>query len=179
MLKFDPLPTALVRALQSGGADANGQPPERSVSDGQGNPCRHCLMHIPKGAGMLICAHRPFDRLQPYAECGPIFLCADACAPYSGADVPPILKSSPDYLLKGYRVDERIYYGTGRIVMQAALPDYAAQLLSDPEVAFVDVRSARNNCYQLRIRRKIDLDQGSGPTEGLGKSSDGFPTLFS
>lgn len=160
MLRFDPLPTALVRALQAGGPDAHGQAPEQAVSDGQGNPCRHCLACIPKGAGMLICAHRPFDSLQPYAECGPIFLCADACTPYSSTDVPPILETSPDYLLKGYRADERIYYGTGRIVTQTALPAYATQLLSDPEVAFVDVRSARNNCYQVRIRRRIDLDQG-------------------
>lgn len=153
MLKYEPLPTPLVRALQTGGPDSNGQPPERGVSDGQGNPCRHCLEYIPKGAGMLICAHRPFTHLQPYAECGPIFLCADECTQYVGGDVPPILRSSPDYLLKGYRADERIFYGTGRIVSQADLPGYAVLLLSDPEVAFVDVRSARNNCYQLRIQR--------------------------
>ena len=169
MLRFDPLPTALVRALQAGGPDAHGQPPEHAVSDGRGNPCRHCLKHISEGAGMLICAHRPFSNLQPYAECGPLFLCADACAPYSGIDVPPILETSPDYLLKGYRADERIYYGTGRIVAQAALYHYATQLLSDAEVAFVDVRSARNNCFQVRIRRRIDLDQGWYPVAGLGK----------
>ncbi len=153
MLAYIALQTDLVRSLQAGGPDANGQTPERAVSDGRGNPCRHCLGDIPEGAEMLICAHRPFSRLQPYAECGPIFLCADQCDRYAGNDVPPILRTSPDYLLKGYRADERIFYGTGRIVAQAALPDYAASLLSDPEVAFVDVRSARNNCYQLRIGR--------------------------
>ncbi|MFN7050754.1 MAG: DUF1203 domain-containing protein, partial [Gemmobacter sp.] len=74
-LHFTPIPTETVRALQSGAADANGQSPERHVSDGGGNPCRHCLQMIPAGAGMLILAHRPFTRLQPYAESGPIFLC--------------------------------------------------------------------------------------------------------
>ncbi|MEO8531900.1 MAG: DUF1203 domain-containing protein, partial [Deltaproteobacteria bacterium] len=30
---------------------------------------------------------------------------------------------------------------------------YAETLLADPEVAFVDIRSARNNCFQTRITR--------------------------
>lgn len=157
-LHFAPLATDLVRALQQGGADAHGQPAERHTSDGQGTPCRHCLDHVPAGQGMLILAHRPFPALQPYAECGPIFLCAEACLPWDGglgdgAGLPPILRSSPDYLLKGYTADHRIRYGTGRIVAQADLVDDAQTLLSDPDVAFVDVRSARNNCYQCRILR--------------------------
>ena len=153
MIRFQALATELVRALRAGAADANGQAAERAVSDGQGNPCRHCLNFIPEGAGMLICAHRPFSSLQPYAETGPVFLCADDCARFEDAGVPPVLTSSPDYLLKGYRADERIFYGTGRVVAQADLPGYAATLLKDHEVAFVDVRSARNNCFQARIVR--------------------------
>lgn len=153
MIRTEAMPTDLVRALRAGGPDANGQPAERTVSDGPGNPCRHCLNFIPEGAGMLICAHRPFSRLQPYAETGPIFLCADDCPRFEGADLPPVLTSSADYLLKGYRADERIYYGTGKVVPAPGLADYAAGLLRDPEVAFVDVRSARNNCFQARIRR--------------------------
>ena len=41
MIRFTPIPTETVRALQAGGPDANGQLPERHVSDGGGNPCRH------------------------------------------------------------------------------------------------------------------------------------------
>lgn len=153
MIRFEALPTEVVRALRAGGPDANGQPAERAVSDGQGNPCRHCLNFIPDGAEMLICAHRPFAQLQPYAETGPIFLCADDCPRFEGDGLPPVLTSSPDYLVKGYKADERIYYGTGRVVPAPGLADYAAGLLGDPDVAFVDVRSARNNCFQARVRR--------------------------
>ncbi|MFM2355423.1 MAG: hypothetical protein RLZZ528_1159, partial [Pseudomonadota bacterium] len=49
--------------------------------------------------------------------------------------------------------DERIVYGTGRVVPAGALADYAAGLLARDEIAFVDVRSARNNCFQCRITR--------------------------
>jgi hypothetical protein len=31
--------------------------------------------------------------------------------------------------------------------------EYADTLLADPEVAFVDVRSASNNCFMTRITR--------------------------
>lgn len=147
------IPSDKVKELRAGGRDAYDLPPERVRSDGAGNPCRHCLDFVPDGAGMLILAYRPFDRVQPYAETGPIFLCADDCEAWSGDGVPPILASSPDYLLKGYTADQRIRYGTGRIVPREELPAYAAELLDRDEISFVDVRSARNNCFQVRIVR--------------------------
>ena len=152
-MHYTALPTDTVRALQSGQPDAYGAPPERTVSDGTGTPCRHCLSDVPAGAGMLILAHRPFPDPQPYAETGPIFLCADPCAQGGGAEVPAVLTTSPDYLLKGYTPDNRILYGTGAVIPREAVPDRAAAILDDPRVAYVHVRSARNNCYLLRIDR--------------------------
>ncbi len=149
-MRFSPIPTPLVRAYQSGGLDANGQVPERQISDGDGNPCRHCLNLIPKGAEMLVLAHRPFPAPQPYAEVGPIFLCADACEAGGGEDMPQILES-PTYILRGYGRDDRIVYGTGAVVAIETLPEEAARRLADPRIAYVHVRSARNNCFQVRI----------------------------
>ena len=151
-VRFTPISTAVVRAYQAGGVDANGQLPERQVSDGGGNPCRHCLQMIPAGAGMLILAHRPFPAPQPYAEIGPIFLCADACAAGGGLGVPEML-ASPDYIIRGYGADDRIVYGTGAVVPTARITTEAQMRLDDPRVAYVHVRSARNNCYQCRIDR--------------------------
>lgn len=150
---YHALPTPTVRAYQNGGHDAHGHPAERHISDGGGNPCRHCLRDIPQGDEMLILAHRPFDVAQPYAETGPIFLCAAPCAQGGGAHMPEILHSSPDYLLKGYGEDDRILYGTGAIVPKTDIPSYAARLFENAKVAYIHVRSARNNCYQLRIDR--------------------------
>lgn len=147
------LPTETVRALQAGGPDANGMAPERTVSDGAGNPCRHCLRPIPEGAGMLVLAHRPFPSAQPYAEVGPIFLCADACERWQGDGLPPITRGVPDYLVKGYTVEDRIRYGTGAVLPVAEIASRAEALLAREDVAYVHVRSARNNCYQFRIDR--------------------------
>jgi hypothetical protein len=154
MIQFVPIPTDIARNYQSGGADANGQVPEKAVSDGDGNPCRHCLGMIPKGAGMLVLAHRPFPTLQPYAELGPIFLCADPdeCEPGGGEALPQMLES-PTYIVRGYGHDDRIVYGTGAVVPTETIRTEAEARLADPRVAYVHVRSARNNCYQVRIDR--------------------------
>lgn len=142
-----------VDAVRVGGADANGQPAEHSVGDGGTTPCRSCLNHVPNAAPMLILAARPFPAPQPYAETGPIFLCADDCTPFAGKGVPPVLSSAPDYLLKAYCAENRIVYGTGQITPMADLEAYAEVLLKRPDVAYVDVRSARNNCFLTRIFR--------------------------
>lgn len=156
---FHPIDSATARSLRAGGPDAYGLPAERRISDGAGNPCRHCLCHIPEGAEMLVCAHRPFPAPQPYAETGPIFLCAADCPAWDPArpGLPPVFSTSPDFLLKGYTADHRIRYGTGRVVPRDQIAAYAAAVLEDPEVAFVDLRSARNNCWQARIRRSEDV----------------------
>jgi hypothetical protein len=153
MLNYIALETDMVRDWRSGGADAHGQPPERGISNASGNPCRHCLKDIPAGRPMLVLALKPFAGMHPYAETGSIFVCVDSCTRVGGQTVPPILTTSPDYLLKGYSGDQRIVYGTGAIVAAEAVPDRAQAIFADPEVASIHVRSARNNCYQLRIDR--------------------------
>ena len=153
MFKITALPTNDVRALQTGGADAYGSTPERAVSTGAGNPCRHCLRHIPEGDEMLILAHRPFSKTHPYAETGPIFLCATPCDRYEEDALPEILTTSPDYLIKGYGTDDRIVYGTGAITPTDQIGAKVRDIFSRSDVAYIHVRSARNNCYQARIDR--------------------------
>lgn len=151
-MHFTAMSTDDARRYRAGGPDANGQPPERVVADGLGNPCRHCLSMIPEGAPMLVLAHRPFTTLQPYAEVGPVFLCAGDCPQGGSSDLPAML-ASPDYIVRGYGPDERIVYGTGGVVPTCSIPARAADLLADPRVAFVHIRSARNNCFQCRVDR--------------------------
>ncbi|MEL6575718.1 MAG: DUF1203 domain-containing protein [Pseudomonadota bacterium] len=152
-IRFEPMPTEAARALRAGGPDANGQPAERKLSDGDGNPCRHCLREIPAGREMLVFAWRPFSTCQPYAETGPVFLCADDCTAHSGADVPKVLTTSPRYVIRGYGSDERTVYGTGAVVDADDIAARAAEILSLPDISFVHVRSATNGCFQCAIRR--------------------------
>ena len=153
-IRFVALDSATAARYRAGAPDANGQAPEQRICEEGGLPCRHCLRHIPQGAPYLILALRPFTTLQPYAELGPIFLCADPCERHTDtAELPEMFARGDRYMLRGYSADERIIYGTGDVVEVPAIEARAAELLARDDVAFVHMRSARNNCYQARIDR--------------------------
>lgn len=153
-LTFFAIDTGAARAIQRGGPDAYGQQPTKAVSDGDGMPCRHCMKNIDAGEDYLILAWRRFPTHQPFAETGPIFLHARECeAMEPGPQVPDVLHQSPRYLLRGYGRDDRIVYGSGKVVPQPRIEAYARELFQDPAIAYVHVRSATNNCYQARIER--------------------------
>lgn len=151
-IRFIAMPTTLARHYQGGGADANGQTPEIHVSDGDGMPCRHCLQNIAAGDKYLILSYRPFPAPQPYAETGPIFLHAETCERFPETDeMPRMFRETSDYILRGYSCQDRIVYGTGRVIATENIPARAAELLNRADVAYVHMRSARNNCFQCRI----------------------------
>lgn len=154
-LLFSGMPTDLAAAYRIGALDANGQVPERRISDGDGVPCRHCLGSVKAGAAYLVLAYRPFPALQPYAEVGPVFIHADECTAYSPAQGLPAReqRAKSGRILRGYGTDDRIVYGTGVVVDNAEIESRAAAILERPDVAYVHMRSAANNCFTLRIDR--------------------------
>ncbi|MET4805623.1 DUF1203 domain-containing protein [Limibacillus sp. MBR-115] len=153
-IRFTALATDVVETYQAGGLDANDQKPEVHISDGDGVPCRHCLSTVAAGQRYLILAHRPFPDKQPYAELGPIFLHGESCPRHEEtAGVPPMLRSYHQVLVRGYGADNRIRYGTGRIVPGGQLAETAEAMLAEEGVAYLHVRSASNNCFLCRIDR--------------------------
>ena len=153
-LRFEAMPEETARAFQSGAKDANNQPPERHVSDGQANPCRHCLTDIAAGEPLLILAYRPMPEPQPYAEVGPVFLHAEPCDRYDRpAGVPAMLLNREQILIRGYGDDHRIVYGSGRVIPSAAIAETAEKMFERPEIAYIHPRSASHTCFQCRIDR--------------------------
>lgn len=151
-VKYLAMPTAIADTLRNGGVDANQQQPERTVSDGSGNPCRHCLQEIPAGNTLLILAWRPFTTVQPYAEVGPVFLCGKPCARHpESSQMPAMFGAWHQLLLRGYSRDERIVYGSGQVRAVPEVPMAIEKLLAQPEIEFVHLRSASNNCFQCRV----------------------------
>ena len=150
-IKYIALPTDRVLKLVNGEPDANGQIPEKSISDGDGNPCRHCLQEIPLGEPMLILAYRPFSKIQPYAEVGPIFLCANLCDRYQDTSGVPDLYRDQEMLVRGYDANDRIIYGTGKIMPVSSLEQENFPLFEIPSLSYAHARSATNNCYHFRI----------------------------
>ncbi|HBF30645.1 DUF1203 domain-containing protein [Rhizobium sp.] len=150
---FTPMPSDLASTYRAGEVDAYGLVPERNISPGEGYLCRHCLGPIAEGKPYLTLAYRPFPTLQPYAETGPIFIHAEECTAYDKGDTLPPMLVSPDYIVRGYGYDDRIVYGTGAVTPTNTIIARAQALLESKEIAYVHVRSARNNCFQCRIDR--------------------------
>ena len=154
-LLFSGMPSEIAAALRGGAPDANGQAPERKISDGDGVPCRHCLEYVEAGEPYLVLGYRPFPAPQPYAETGPVFIHAADCPAYEPAQGLPPRERGPQrqQILRGYGADDRIVYGTGMVVRAGDIETEAAAILKRPEVAYVHMRSATNNCFTLRIDR--------------------------
>jgi hypothetical protein len=152
-IHFTAMPTKAADTFRKGGVDAYGNTPERMISPGDGMPCRHCLGFIEDGEDMLVIAYRPFDTLQPYAETGPIFLHARDCKRYEAVEILPPMLTSPDYIVRGYGDNDRIVYGTGAVTPTGEIAARADALLQRSDIAYVHIRSARNNCYQCRVDR--------------------------
>lgn len=153
-IRFNPIPTEDAERLWAGQCDAHGLKPERQVSDGVGVPCRHCLEIVAEGEPYLVLAYRPFPEAQPYAEIGPIFLHAEPCRAYSdGPRTPAIFLAGEPRIVRAYDRDNRIIYGTGKVVEPQSIASYAGGLLDNPEAAYVHVRSSQNNCFTCRIDR--------------------------
>ncbi|WP_421704599.1 DUF1203 domain-containing protein [Aliiroseovarius sp.] len=152
-LEFHPLPSAEVELIHRTGRDSYANPVERHASAEEGGmPCRHCLQNVPAGQPYLTLAHRPFQGQNPFTETGPIYLCDPICAAAVPSPEPPAFLAADHYILRGYSAEERIVYGTGAVTPRDALADYAAQLLARDDIAFVDLRSASNNCFLCRIK---------------------------
>ncbi len=65
----------------------------------------------------------------------------------------PTMLDSTDYIVRGYDAGDRIVYGTGAVTPTAKIVVRSQELLESPDIAYVHVRSARNNCFQCRIDR--------------------------
>ncbi len=154
LIKFVAMGSDEAKAFRNGAPDAYGMKPERRLSDGGGIPCRHCLRSVPEGKPYLILAYRPFPRTQPYAETGPVFLCAEECERAPDSDVMPALfRARTEWLLRGYGHDDRIVYGTGAVTPKQDICTRAHELLQREDIAYLHMRSAQYNCYQVRIDR--------------------------
>jgi hypothetical protein len=146
------IPTHDADRIRRGAPDANGQPALVRIAEGVANPCRHCLGLIAEGEEKLVLSYRPFDRLQPYAETGPIFLHRDPCERYRGERLPAWFEYLDPAIVRGYGADDWIRYETGHVVSGRELGAACRSILEDASIAYVHVRS-KFNCFQCRVDR--------------------------
>ncbi|MGT2468925.1 DUF1203 domain-containing protein [Mesorhizobium atlanticum] len=111
------------------------------------------MKNVAAGDGYLIVAYRPFPQLQPYAETGPIFLHAEEWRTRRRRGRAAGNAGKQRLYRRGYGKDDRIVYGSGAVTPTGDIAARATTLLERDEIAYIHVRSARNNCYQCRIER--------------------------
>lgn len=141
-----------VDRIRRGKEDANGQSALVRVAEGLANPCRHCINLIAEGDMKLVLAYRPFDRPQPYAETGPIFLHQNPCERYDSNVLPAWFEYLDPAIIRGYGEDDWIRYDTGHVVAGRELTATCEAILGDPTIAYVHIRS-KYNCFQCRVDR--------------------------
>jgi hypothetical protein len=151
-LRVRGIPTDQVERIRRGEPDANGQPALLRVAEGLANPCRHCIGLIAEGDAKLVLAYRPFDRLQPYAETGPIFLHQQPCERYDSESLPTWFDFLDPAIVRGYGEDDWIRYETGTVIAGRELTAACLEILRDPTIAYVHVRSKYNR-FQCRVDR--------------------------
>jgi Protein of unknown function (DUF1203) len=149
--RYLPLDEGLAQRVRTTLRDEHGNALEIWTSDDHGNPCRSCLRVTPRGSRLILFAHRPFTTDGPYAEIGPIFVHADACAPYAQTD------RFPDDF-RGRRLTLRAYDPRGHI-HDATLADgvdaerVLERFFDSDDIAEVHVRNPAWGCYDFRVVR--------------------------
>ena len=147
------LDSDFVRQIREERLDAFGDPVEVYATEDARKPCRHCLGDIGLEQEVLLLSHRPAPVPGPYSEVGPIFVCGEACAPFSAENrLPPVLKGR-QVVVRGYTAEERINYEASEIVEGEDAEPVIRRFLEDPKNAYLQVRTALFGCFLCKVER--------------------------
>lgn len=114
-------------------------------------PCRISLEFAAAGDELLLVNYRHLDQPHsPYRAEGPIFIRRDAIA-FAGINrFPPVIMQRP-MSVRGYDADGMML--EGEVAGGEALQALVREWLARPDIAHVDIHSARRGCFFCRIDR--------------------------
>jgi hypothetical protein len=144
------LPAGDLERIRARGADDFGNALEPvTVTTTGGTPLRCCLRDAEPGERVVLIAYRPAAVGGPYAEVGPVFVHAEACAGYADEARYPEGFRARNQLLRAY--DAR-----GRQVENVVVDGPAAEraitdLLGRPGVAYLHSRNVLAGCYMFAV----------------------------
>ena len=148
-----PISTQLAAQVRASLRGPFGQPAEEWVS-GEGRlPCRHCLGEVPVGRKALLLSYGPFSGDGPYAERGPVFLCADDCQPFAAIVAMPEIVVGRLVNIRAYDRGEAMLYRHSQVAAGGEAAMIVQRLLEDLEVDKVHIRTARNGCFLCAVER--------------------------
>jgi hypothetical protein len=149
--QYLPIDDETVRAVRETLHDAHGNALHVQTSNDDSAPCRSCLRVTPRGTRLILFAHRPFSTSGPYAETGPVFVCADACEPYRANDVFPPDFRSRKLVFRAYDTEGSIHDAT--LAHGADAERTLAELFASDAVRTVHVRNPAWGCFDFAVER--------------------------
>jgi hypothetical protein len=152
--RVTPIPAGVLDRIRAAGQDDFGNPLVPTVSEAGGEPMRCCLRPAAPGDRLTLIAYRPFARPGPYAESGPVFIHAEACAGYAGTgSYPPGYRDWPTMVFRPYHYDGAIAYDAIELADADSAEALIERLLADPAIEFIHARNVKAGCYMFRIGR--------------------------
>jgi hypothetical protein len=113
-------------------------------------PCRRCLRDAEPGDALVLLPYDPFLGESPYCQPGPIYLHESSCA-YEPQDALP--DQLARRLLSVRAFDAAHFQAQTCVVEGSKLLDVAAELFTDPRVAYLHVHNAGPGCFAVRMDR--------------------------
>ncbi len=132
-----------------------GHPAHVELASGYG-PCRSCLRQFRAGEEQrVLFTYNPFDGLDAYPSPGPVFIHAEACAPFSDTRFPEELRNLP-LTLEAYGKDRWV---VARERPQAdEIESSIGKLLDTAGVEYIHIRNSEAGCFIARIERHVEAE---------------------
>jgi len=121
-----------------------------SVANGYG-PCRSCLRVFNQGTDRRIyLTYNSFEDISPLPDPGPIFIHENECQRFESYGFPPDILELPVFL-EAFADESRL---VERVSMNREAVDLQiAELFSNDQVRFINLRNAEAGCYIARVER--------------------------
>jgi Protein of unknown function (DUF1203) len=137
--------------IRAAGRDVAGNPFRRFTDKVGGSPLRCCLRLSRVGEEVALIAYRPAGTAGAYAEIGPVFVHACACAGYpADGGWPPEFRDRQQ-VLRAY--NERGRIADAILVAGSDAETGIAKLLDEPANVVVHSRNVLYGCYMFAISR--------------------------
>ncbi len=142
-----------LETIRNAGKDEHGNDFVAFPAEGW-EPTRCCLRVATGGESIALIAYSPFTVQSPWAESGPVYVHAEACAGYEvHGELPAELRAGPR-ILRTYYADESLDYDDITLVPEGQdLEPALRDLLTRPKVAAVHVRAWMSQCFAYEVRR--------------------------
>ena len=148
-IRYTAIPPARLEAMRTAGADEMGNKWQLRVAEGW-EPLRCCLRGAGVDEDIALISYSPWDEPSPWMEAGPVFVHYAACDGYADTgQYPEAFRHNKAILNPFDHTGARAY---DHITFLDPDDDHEAALrtvLSQPDVAYVHVRSGTAGCFHF------------------------------